>query len=91
MAKGDKVKRIINDEFDERLAVMALTYTLGQLGMQRAEAITDDEIAAMEGNGLMTQDFVQSLARTARRIATECDFCNDVVPYIVKELKYLAK
>lgn len=91
MAKGDKVKKIIREEFDERMNLMVLTYLLSQLGMDQAASITDDDIAKMEGNALMTEGFVQSLVRTARRIAKECSFVDDIIPYIVTEFDYLAK
>ena len=32
------------------------------------------QIEKLEGNGLMTQDFVQSLVRCARRICNECEW-----------------
>lgn len=86
-----KVKQIIEEEFDGRLGVMVMTYLLGQLGMDAAARISDEDIEALDGNALMTRDFIQALVRTARRIAKECDFTNDVIPYIVKELGYLAK
>ena len=87
----NKVKQIIKEEFDERLSLMALTYTLGQLGMDRAATLTEADIDSLEGNGLMTKSFVQALAKTAKRIGTECDFVNDIVPYIVTEFDYLVK
>lgn len=88
---NNKVKNIINEEFDERVALMALAYTLGQLGMDNASNMTDDEIESMDGNPMMSKEFVQSLARCARRIGKECDFVKDVIPYIVENFQYLAK
>ena len=87
----NKVKAIIKEEFDERVALMALSYTLGQLGMDNASAITDEEIESMNGNPMMSKEFVQSLARCARRIGKECNFVDDVIPYIVENFQYLAK
>lgn len=87
----NKVKQIIREEFNERVALMVLAYTLGQLGMTRAASLTDEEIKSLEGNAMMTQEFVQSLARTARRIGKECDFSKDVVPFIVSEFDYMVK
>lgn len=87
--KINKVKEIIEKEFDSRVALMALTYTLGQLGMDNAAKITDEDISSMEGNPMMTKEFVQALARTAQRIGKECDFVNDVIPYILEEFDYL--
>ena len=42
-------------------------------GIENVKEITDDQIEELEGNGLMTQDFVQSLVRCARRICNECE------------------
>lgn len=87
----NKVETIIKEEFDERVVLMALAYTLGQLGMDNASEITDEEIEAMDGNPMMSKEFVQSLARCARRIGKECDFVKDVVPYIVENFQYLTE
>ena len=70
----NKVEAIIKEEFDERVALIALAYTLGQLSMGNA-----------------SKEFVQSLAICARRIGKECDFVNDVVPYIVENFQYLTE
>lgn len=43
-------------------------------GMSNVKKITDEQIKKLEGNGLMTQDFVQSLVRCARRICNECEW-----------------
>ena len=87
----NKVETIIKEEFDERVALMALAYTLGQLGMDNASEITDDEIEAMDGNPMMSKESIQSLAKCARRIGKECDFVKDVVPYIVENFQYLTE
>ena len=86
----NKVKAIIKEECDERVALVVLAYTLGQLGMDNASEITDEEIEAMDGNPMMSKEFVQSLARCARRIG-KCSFVNDVVPYIVENFQYLTE
>lgn len=86
----NKVKQIINDNFDNRMSIMVITYLLGQIGMDQAKTITDDDIDGVDGNAMMTQEFVQSMIRTARLIAQECDFVHDVLPYIIEEFGYLA-
>ena len=88
---GDKVYDIINEEFDGRLDLTVLQYLCEQVGIDKAREITDEEIEAIEGNGFMTQEFCQSLVRCARRIARECDFIKDIVPYIVNNFRRLAK
>lgn len=84
-----KVKNIINEEFDCRLSMMVMTYLLDQIGMSNAKDISDEEIDALQENGLMTEDFVKSLVRCARRIARECSFVNDIIPFMVTEFDYL--
>lgn len=87
----NKVEQIIYEEFDERLGLMVLTYTFSQLGQDRAAAITDDEIESAEENAMMSKNFIQSLMRCARRIGRECNFVNDIIPYIIENYGYLAK
>ena len=55
----------------ERLAIFSMATThLMDIGWRNAAKITDEEIAAVKGNGLMTKDFCQHLCRLAREIAT---------------------
>ena len=62
------IKRIYNRE---RLDIFGMaTAHLLDLGWRTTEAITDEDIDAMEGNGLMTKEFCQHLTRLAREIAT---------------------
>lgn len=89
MRNENKVAKIINEEFDSRMDLAVLQYLCEQVGIDRAKEITDDEIEAIEGNGLMTKAFCQSMVRCARRIARECSFINDIVPYMVKNFEHL--
>lgn len=86
----DKVKKIIHDNFDERVSLMVMAYMLGQLGMDQAKTLTDEEINSVKGNAFMTDEFVRAMMRTAREIAKTCDFV-DVVKYIASEFDYLNK
>lgn len=43
-------------------------------GMSNVKEITDEQIEKLEGNGLMTAKFLQSLVRCARRICNECEW-----------------
>ena len=52
--------------------VMILSY-IPEKGQTVIEKITDEEIEELEGNGLMTQSFVQRLVRTAREVVRNCD------------------
>lgn len=83
MRNENKVAKIINEEFDSRMDLAVLQYLCEQLGIDRAKEITDEEIEAIEGNGFMTKEFCQAMARCTRRIARECSFVNDIVPYMV--------
>ena len=42
-------------------------------GYSFTKQITDEDIAELEGNGLMTKEFVQELVRTAREITEATD------------------
>lgn len=86
----NKVKQIIDNEFDSRLGLAVLSYALGQLGQDQAASLTDEDIEKAEGNALMTKDFVQSLMKCAREVA-KTSFCDDIIPYIVEEYGYLSK
>ena len=70
------------------LAVFSMATTqLMIMGWNKAEKLTDEEIAEQEGNGLMTQEFVQDLLRLARKVAKTCspvdsyDRCNGTHKY----------
>lgn len=65
------IKAIYNKErFD--IFCMATTHLLC-LGWNEAKKITDEDIAKVEGNGLMTQEFCQHLCKVAREIAQTVD------------------
>lgn len=68
-----KIGKIIEKEFDSRMGNAVISYIMDK-GMSNVKEITDEQIKKLEGNGLMTQDFVQSLVRCARRICIECEW-----------------
>lgn len=68
-----KIGKIIEEEFDSRMGNAVISYIMDK-GMSNVKEITDEQIKKLEGNGLMTQDFVQSLVRCARRICQECEW-----------------
>ena len=68
-----KIGKIIEEEFDSRIGNAVISYIMDK-GMSNVKEITDEQIKKLEGNGLMTQDFVQSLVRCARRICIECEW-----------------
>lgn len=67
-----KIGKIIEEEFDSRMGNAVISYIMDE-GIENVKEITDDQIEELEGNELMTQDFVQSLVRCARRICNECE------------------
>jgi hypothetical protein len=81
----NKVTKIIREEFDARVSMMVVQYILDK-GTENLSKITEEEILKLEGNGLMTANFVQALVRTGVRISKECNMIDDFLPYIVTEL-----
>lgn len=82
---GEKVKHIINEEFDERMSMTVITYLM-EKGTDNLREITEEEILELKGNSIMTDDFVRALVRCAVRISKECNEIHDILPFIVKEL-----
>lgn len=79
----NKVGKIIDEEFDARLDGAILSEIL-RIGWETCAAITDEEIDSVEGNGIMTKEFCQSMMRAERRICKECNMFKDFFPYIRK-------
>ena len=67
-----KIGKIMEEEFDSRMGNAVISYIMDE-GIGNVKEITDDQIEELEGNRLMTQNFVQSLVRCARRICIECE------------------
>lgn len=74
------IGKIIDEEFDSRAGNMVFAYLMDK-GIENIKEITDEQIEKMEGNGLMTQRFVQSLVRCARRICNECEWI-EIIEFI---------
>lgn len=75
-----KIGKIIEQEFDSRVENAVFSYIMDK-GIERIKRITDEDIAGIEGNGLFTAKFDQSLVRCARRICTECEWI-EIIEYI---------
>ena len=86
---ANKVDQIIREEFDSRMDLAVMQYLCEQVGIDNAKQITDAQIESLDGNALMTQSFCQAMVRCARRIARECNFINDIVPYMVENFGHL--
>ena len=82
---GEKAKRIIEQEFDGRMAMAVVTYILDK-GFENLKEVTEEEILKVKGNALMTDRFCQALVRAAVRICKECHEIDDFLPFIVNYL-----
>lgn len=80
-----KIGKIIDKELDARLEGLVISQIVS-MGWNAAEAITDEEIEAVSGNGILTKETMQALFRTCRRICKECTLYDDFFPYIRKYL-----
>lgn len=78
-----KAREICNREAKGVPYVMIISYILDK-GQSMIAEITDEEISSLEGNGLMTADFMKGLVRAARAVVRECDQ-NDIVRLIKAE------
>lgn len=85
MRAGYKVKKIIENEFDSRVAMMVVSYILDK-GWSYTSSITEEEVLTLEGNGLMTTEFIQALVRTSAKICKETSEIDDFLPYIINYL-----
>lgn len=70
-SRNTKISKIINTMFDSRMELMVMIYIMDE-GMSNIELLTDEDIKAVESNGLMTKEFCQELVKTAREICKEC-------------------
>jgi len=80
--KSDSTIETIYDNNRLDMFVMAVSHLM-DIGFRNAVKIKDKDIAALEGNGLMTQSFVQDLVKLSREISLACSsptelivFCN---------------
>ena len=78
-----KAREVCNREAKGIPYVMIISYIIDK-GQSVIKEITDGEIDALEGNGLMTADFIKGLVRAARAVVKECDQ-NDIVRLIKAE------
>lgn len=75
-----KIGRIIEEEFDSRMENAVFGYIF-DTGANRLKELTEKDILKIEGNALMTADFVQALVRCAVRIVRECSY-SEIIEYI---------
>lgn len=62
-------------------AEMMIIYYMLDKGIENLRSISEDDIKTVKGNGLMTEEFCQSIVRTAVKIANECD-THEILKYI---------
>lgn len=78
-----KLKKIYsNTRYD--VFVMAVAY-LVDVGYRTVISLQDEEIDELEGNGLMTADFVRDLVRKAREIAQALDTPTEIIQFCQAE------
>lgn len=82
---GEKVRRIIAEEFDGRLEMAVVTYIL-DTGFERLKEMEEKDILKIKGDAFMTDRFVQALVRAAVRICKECHHIDEFLPFIVNYL-----
>lgn len=82
---GEKVRKIITEEFDGRVEMAVVTYILDH-GFDTLKEVTEEDILEIKGNPLMTDRFCQALVRAAVRICKECHQIDDFLPFIVNYL-----
>lgn len=66
-----KAREICNKEARGIPYVMIISYILDK-GESNIIKITDEQIENLNGNGLMTEDFVKALVRAAREVCRNC-------------------
>ena len=62
------------------LFVMAMSYIIDK-GYSTVKEITDDDIATLKGNGLMTEDFCKVLVKLAREICLSADDGTELIQF----------
>ena len=71
MTAYEKIREIFDST---RLDVFVMaSMHLMSIGWKVAEKVTDEEIARIKGNPMMTDEFCQELMRIAREIARACE------------------
>ena len=82
---ADKVKQIINTEFDSRMSGAVVSYIISA-GWEHLKDITEKDIKQIKSEtNIMTDEFVQCMVRTAAKICKECSLTDDFIPYIIME------
>ena len=78
-----ELKKIYNNTRYDVFA-MAVTYLI-DVGYRTVVNLQDEDIDKMEGNGLMTADFVRCLVKKAREIAQTLDTPREIITFCQAE------
>ena len=78
-----KAKEIIDSVYKGIPYVMVISYILDK-GQMVISDITDEEIEELDGNAMMTEDFVKNLVRASREVVKQCDQ-DDIIRLIKSE------
>lgn len=82
-ATMQKIEATIKNEIGTEYELMVITYLFDK-GFSFCQRITDEDIAQLEGNSMMSTDFVQSLVRCARELANNFELI-DIMKYVRRE------
>lgn len=82
---GEKVRNIINKEFDGRMEMAVITYILDK-GFEKLKKMTEENILQVKGDAFISDEFAQALVRAAVRICKECYRIDEFLPFIVNYL-----
>ncbi len=74
----------LEEQYGTMVVRMALSNMIDK-GMEFCSYITDDEIAELDGNAMMTKEFVQDLVRISKELASY-SLWDDIMPYIKERI-----
>lgn len=77
-----KVGKVIEETFDARMQRAVFEYLLDK-ETKTLSKVTEDQIATVKGNAMMTDEFVQCLVRCAVEISKQCTV-EEIIEYIKK-------
>lgn len=81
--KENKILKL-EEQYGTMMVRMALSNMIDK-GMEFCSYITDDEIAELDGNAMMTKEFVQDLVRISKELASY-SLWDDIMPYIKEHI-----
>lgn len=81
---NNNVKRIIDEDFDSRIAGIIPSYII-QIGWDEVSEITDEQIEKVKGNAMFSDYVMQQMVRTSRIVTKECSI-QDLLIYVQTEM-----